>query len=349
MEQVKMATLTQNFNGMIKGPESSPNRVMQEIPQTEDENIFLGLDENDKLSACRVEDDIAVVQSAGLFTPGVYDAEVFGAVCAAHALNDIYAVNADPKVGLNLVGFPNCQNPSILGDILAGGANKVKEAGAVLVGGHTIQDDELKYGLCVTGFADPEKMWSKNGAMPGDVLVLTKAVGSGFIACAAMGDMASEDAMDAAGESMAVLNKYAVDVMREQNIEVHACAEVSGGGLAGAILEMLGHNRLCAEIYPEKIAVLPGAANYAGMGLAPELFYKNKAQAEAVMDKSDYTDDADALYCPEISGGLLFSIKSSELSGFREEFEKKHLPVQMSIVGNIGADAEKKLYLKRLR
>ena len=348
MEQVKMALLTQNFEGMVKGPESSPNRMMRDIPQTEDENIFLGLGEDDKLSACRVEEDIAVVQSAGLFTPAVYDAEVFGAVCAAHALNDIYAVNADPKVGLNLVGFPNCQNPAILGDILAGGANKVKEAGAVLVGGHTIQDDELKYGLCVTGFADPKKMWSKDGAEPEDVLVLTKAAGSGFIACAAMADMVSEEAMETAGASMAVLNKYAMDVMREQNVEVHACTEVKGGGLVGAVLELLENNDFCACIDPEKIPILPEAERYAEMGLVPELFYKNKKRAEAVTDPDDYTGNADVLYCPEISGGLLFAIKASDFTRFRENFEAKKLPVTMRAVGVVGTRSNKKIYLKRL-
>lgn len=349
MEQIKMALLTQNFDGMIKGPESSPNKVMQDIPQTEDENLFLGLDTNDKLSAYRVEDDIAVVQSAGLFTPGVYDAEMFGAVCAAHALNDIYAVNADPKVGLNLVGFPNCQNPDILGDILAGGAYKVKEAGAVLVGGHTIQDDELKYGLCVTGFVDPKNMWRKEGAEPTDVLVLTKSVGTGFIACAAMADMASEGAMNTAGESMATLNKYVVDLIRESEIEVHACTEVRGGGLQGAMLELLEDNELSINVFPEDIPVLPEAESYADMGMIPELYYKNRKQAEDVMDKGDFSQISESFYCPEISGGLLFAVKASDADRLKEEFAKMNLPVQMGIVGSVGPKQEKRIYLKRLR
>jgi selenide,water dikinase len=341
-EQVKAALLTQNFDGMVKGPKSSPNQAMDGIEQYADPNVFSGLGESEKLAGYQAGEHIAIVQSAGLFTPCVYDAEQFGAICAAHALNDIYAVNADPKVGLNLVGFPNCQKPDLLGDILAGGAYKVKEAGAVLVGGHTIQDDELKYGLCVTGFVDSKEMWTKKGAQAGDVLVLTKAVGTGYIACAAMADMAPDDVMEEAGNAMAFLNKYAVDLVREENLTVHACCEVTGYGLVEAVSELALEGQVSVQLDPKKVPVLRGALECADMGLVPGLLYENKERAGEMN-----CNDVDWLFCPEISGGLILSMPKESARQFLELFEAKDYPVQAAVIADVTWEQDRKVQWTR--
>ena len=156
-----------------------------------------------------------MIQTVDFFTPVVDDPYTFGLIAAANALSDVYAMGGVPKTALNIVGFPNCLSPDILGEILRGGAEKVKEAGAVLSGGHSVQDDEPKYGLCVSGFVNPNKMWKNYGCQPGDVLILTKQIGSGIINTAVKAEMASESAAKEAVQVMASLNRKAKEVLEK--------------------------------------------------------------------------------------------------------------------------------------
>ena len=169
--------------------------------------MIVGIETSDDAAIYKVTDDIAMIQTVDFFTPIVDDPYMFGQIAAANSLSDVYAMGGEPKVALNIVGFPNCLDPQILGDILAGGADKVKEAGAVLVGGHTVQDDEPKYGLCVSGFVHPKKIFKNYGCKPGDVLILTKQVGTGIVNTAIKGEMASAAAIREAEIVMSSLNK----------------------------------------------------------------------------------------------------------------------------------------------
>ena len=169
--------------------------------------MIVGIETSDDAAIYKVTDDIAMIQTVDFFTPIVDDPYMFGQIAAANSLSDVYAMGGEPKVALNIVGFPNCLDPLSFGDILAGGADKVKEAGAVLVGGHTVQDDEPKYGLCVSGFVHPMKIFKNYGCKPGDVLILTKQVGTGIVNTAIKGEMASAAAIREAEIVMSSLNK----------------------------------------------------------------------------------------------------------------------------------------------
>ena len=193
-----------------------------------------------------------MIQTVDFFTPIVDDPYMFGQIAAANSLSDVWAMGGEPAVALNIVGFPNCLDPAILGDILAGGADKVKEAGAVLVGGHSVQDDEPKYGLCVSGFVHPDKIFKNYGCRPGDVLVLTKQIGSGIINTAVKAEMASPSAIREAQTVMASLNKKAKQVV--EKYDVSACTDITGFGLLGHGVEMAEASEVTLEL---KVAGFP--------------------------------------------------------------------------------------------
>jgi putative Mg2+ transporter-C (MgtC) family protein len=201
-----------------------------------------------------------MIQTLDFFTPVVDDPYLFGQIAAANSLSDVYAMGGEPKVALNIVCFPNCLDPDILGEILRGGADKVLEAGAVLVGGHSVQDDEPKYGLSVTGFVHPDKIYKNYGCQPGDVLVLTKQLGSGIVNTTVKAQMASEAAADEAAKVMASLNQRAKRAIEKHTI--HACTDVTGFGLLGHCTEMAEASDITLELYPEQIEYMTEAIAY---------------------------------------------------------------------------------------
>ena len=202
---------------------------MGKLPKFHDDNLLVGIETSDDAAIYKVTDDIALIQTVDFFTPIVDDPYMFGQIAAANSLSDVYAMGGEPKIALNIVGFPNCLDPSVLGEIWAGGADKVKEAGAVLVGGHSVQDDEPKYGLCVSGFVHPDKIFKNYGCKPGDVLILTKQIGNGIVNTAIKAEMASERAVKEVTVAMASLNKKAKEVV--ENHQVNACTDITGFGL----------------------------------------------------------------------------------------------------------------------
>ena len=208
-----------------------------------------------------------MIQTVDFFTPIVDDPYTFGQIAAANALSDVYAMGGEPKLALNIAAFPNCLDPEILGEILRGGADKVLEAGATLAGGHTIQDEEPKYGLCVTGFVNPASMWKNVGARTGDILILTKPLGTGILSTAVKGEMASQEEAAYAASVMATLNKYARDQVAD--LKIHACTDVTGFGLAGHALEMAKGSGRTLSISLSALPIMTGALDYASMGLIP--------------------------------------------------------------------------------
>ena len=215
-----------------------------------------------------------MIQTVDFFTPIVDDPYTFGQIAAANALSDVYAMGGEPKLALNIAAFPNCLDPEILGEILRGGADKVMEAGASLAGGHTIQDDEPKYGLCVTGFVNPASMWKNIGAETGDVLILTKPLGTGILSTAVKGEMASEEETAYAASVMATLNRYARDKVAD--LQIHACTDVTGFGLAGHALEMAKGSGKTLCISLGSLPIMKGALDYASMGFIPAGAYRNR-------------------------------------------------------------------------
>ena len=305
-----------------------------------------------------------MIQTVDFFTPIVDDPYTFGQIAAANALSDVYAMGGEPKLALNIAAFPNCLDPEILGEILRGGADKVLEAGASLAGGHTIQDDEPKYGLCVTGFVNPAFMWKNIGAKTGDILILTKPLGTGILSTAVKGEMASEEEAAYAASVMATLNKYARDQVAD--LQVHACTDVTGFGLAGHALEMAKGSRKTLCISLSSLPVMEGALDYAAMGLIPAGAYRNRefAGSECLFAWKDYdmestmqkyigkiplseellcnekqTDEQsltireDIVFDPQTSGGLLLCIDPKDVAEAVRRLKNLSLP--SAVIGNV--------------
>ena len=275
-------------------------------------------------------DDIAMIQTVDFFTPIVDDPYMFGQIAAANSLSDVWAMGGEPAVALNIVGFPNCLDPAILGDILAGGADKVKEAGAVLVGGHSVQDDEPKYGLCVSGFVHPDKIFKNYGCRPGDILILTKQIGSGIVNTAIKAEMASPSAIREAQTVMASLNKIGKQVV--EKYDVSACTDITGFGLLGHCVEMASASDVTFELSVHDIAYLQDAYDYAKMGLVPAGAYKNKRYL-------------DLLYDPQTSGGLLISVSPKEYENMMRDFRASGLDTTVSVIGTVAPKSDKLIRL----
>lgn len=295
---------------------------MGKLPKFHDDNLLVGIETSDDAAIYKVTDDIALIQTVDFFTPIVDDPYMFGQIAAANSLSDVYAMGGEPKIALNIVGFPNCLDPSVLGEILAGGADKVKEAGAVLVGGHSVQDDEPKYGLCVSGFVHPDKIFKNYGCKPGDVLILTKQIGNGIVNTAIKAEMASERAVKEVTVAMASLNKKAKEVV--ENHQVNACTDITGFGLLGHCVEMAVASDVTFEINVKDIAYFEDAISYAKMGLVPAGAYKNRGYSGKQVDMSQVEEHyVDLLYDPQTSGGLLISVPPEEVESIMKEFEEK--------------------------
>ncbi len=254
-------------------------------------------------------------------------------------------MGGEPIIALNIVAFPNCLDPSILGDILRGGADKVMETGATLAGGHSIQDDEPKYGLCVTGLVHPDRVYKNYGAQPGDVLILTKQIGSGLINTAIKGGLASPSEMEESVLVMSSLNKAAKRA--SEGHTVHACTDITGFGLAGHACEMAEASGVTLEIEVAKVPQIKGALDYAKMGLVPAGTYKNRQYREKQVDCSGVEECyVDLLFDPQTSGGLLFSIPETEADSFLSDLAKQGIHTRAAVIGKVMPMAEKEIILK---
>ncbi len=314
------------------------------MPKFEDENLIVGIETSDDAAIYKITDDVAMIQTVDFFTPIVDDPYMFGQIAAANALSDVWAMGGEPTVALNIVGFPNCLDPSILGDILSGGADKVKEAGAVLVGGHSVQDDEPKYGLCVSGFVHPDKIFKNYGCRPGDVLVLTKQIGSGIINTAIKGEFASETSVKEAQMVMASLNKKAKQVA--EKFHISACTDITGFGLLGHCVEMAGASGVTFEIVADSVEYMADAMEYANMGLVPAGTYKNRGYSIDQVDASGIPPVyLDLLYDPQTSGGLLLSVAPEDLKEMLSEFQKIGMETKVSVIGRVTEKSDKLIRL----
>lgn len=304
----------------------------------------MGIETSDDAAIYKVTDDIAMIQTVDFFTPIVDDPYMFGQIAAANSLSDVWAMGGEPAVALNIVGFPNCLDPAILGDILAGGAEKVKEAGAVLVGGHSVQDDEPKYGLCVSGFVHPDKIFKNYGCRPGDILVLTKQIGSGIVNTAIKAEMASASAVREAQTVMASLNKKGKQVV--EKYRVSACTDVTGFGLLGHCVEMASASEVTFEIRVQDVAYLEDAVSYAKMGLIPAGAYKNRGYSIGKVETGSVEEHyLDLLYDPQTSGGLLISVSPEDLTGLLHDFQQAHMDTTVSVIGKVSGKSDKLIRL----
>lgn len=227
-------------------------------------DLLVGFGGRDDAGVYRLNETTALVQTLDFFTPMVDDPYVFGQIAATNALNDVYAMGGRPLLAMNIVCFPECGEMEVLGQILAGGLDKLKEAGALLMGGHTVDDNEPKYGLAVTGLVHPDRIIGNNGAQPGDMLILTKPLGSGVITTAIKAEMASLEAAAEAVSWMSTLNRAAAEAMQETG--AHAATDITGFGLAGHLMELAAASRVDLEVDINRLPFMQGTLEYAAMG-----------------------------------------------------------------------------------
>lgn len=316
---------------------------MGKLPKFYDSNLLVGTETSDDAAVYRISDELAMIQTVDFFTPVVDDPYLFGQIAAANALSDIYAMGGEPKIALNIAAFPNCLDSKILEEILQGGASKVLEANAVLAGGHTIQDEEPKYGLCVTGFVHPEKIWKNYGAQEEDQLVLTKPLGSGILATAIKGELAQEQEISEAVSVMTTLNKYARDIAKE--FRIHCCTDITGFGLAGHALEMAQGSEKTLQIQMECVPVLKGVEEYASMGLIPAGAYRNRQYMEKnVENKVKEPWMEDLAYDPQTSGGLLLCVHKDDVEQLIKALSV--LELKSAVIGKVVKKQEQYLILE---
>lgn len=282
---------------------------MRSLPKNQDPNLLVGFDTHDDAGIYRLNDEIAIITTADYITPPVNDPFVFGQIAAANALSDVYAMGGRPVTCLNLVGFPTKKlPPDQLHQIIAGGLAKITEAGAVLAGGHTIEDDEPKYGLAVTGVVHPQKYWTNGGAQPGDRLMLTKPIGSGVIFNANLKKWVSADALNACLATLIELNKTAADVL--QQFDVHAVTDVTGFGLAGHAYEMAVASKVSLQLEIDRVPIMDEALQMYERGMSTGVNRTIRQQVETSLrfDRNLPSWHREILMDPQTSGGLLVAV-----------------------------------------
>ena len=308
------------------------SRMLSRLTRGEhDENLLVGYDSRDDAAVYRVSDDLAIVQTLDFFPPMIDDPYLFGQIAAANALSDIYAMGGTVKTTLNIVCFPEQMDLNVLGEIMRGGAEKVTEAGAVLAGGHSIADDGVKYGLSVMGTIHPDKVYANNRGQAGDVLILTKKLGVGILCTANRVGEASQEAMDAAVQSMTTLNKYASEICA--NYTVHACTDVTGFGFLGHLHEMLD-GKLSARIRAQRIPIFEEALHHADEFLLTAAGQRNRNHTGSFVEFRNIPFAMEEiLFDPQTSGGLLIAVEPVQAEALEKELQQAGLPAR--IVGEI--------------
>lgn len=306
---------------------------MQQLPNITDTNLLVGASSNDDAAVYKIKHDTAIVSTVDFFPPIVDDPFQFGEISAANSLSDIYAMGALPLIALNIVSFPDNLDISILGSILKGGASKSAEANVIIAGGHTVVDSEPKYGLSVTGIVTPGKEVTNIGAEVGDLLILTKPIGTGIITTAAKQDKAPKEIIENAVKIMLQLNKYASESMVK--IGVNACTDITGFGLLGHINEMVSSNKVQFRIEKSKIPVINGATELIRQGTIPGGTLRNLEYINPMIDwgTNIKQDEKVLLSDAQTSGGLLISIPASKSGLLLEDLKTKG--IISAIIGEV--------------
>jgi len=293
---------------------------LHDLPKFKNPDLLVGTETADDAGVYRLRPDLAIVNTVDFFTPIVDDPYVFGQISATNSLSDVYAMGGEPKTCMNIVCFPKGKmDIEILGEILKGGAEKVKESGAVVVGGHSIIDEEIKFGMAVTGVIHPDKILRNVGVQEGDALILTKPLGTGIITTALKKGKASEESVNEAVQSMTTLNATAAQVARKH--PVHACSDVTGFGILGHALEMASGSDVTLVIDSAKMPLLRGTPRLAEKGYITGGCKRNRdyLNDKMLIDKNIREGLVEAALDPQTSGGLLFAIARRHAAKLLEE------------------------------
>lgn len=333
--KVKLTSLSSKGGCGCKIGPADLAEVMRSLPkQAANPNLLVGLDTSDDAGVYQLTDELALVQTLDFFTPIVDDPYDFGQVAAANALSDIYAMGGKPLTALNIVAFPiSVLDKEVLADILRGAGDKLKEAGATLVGGHSIDDKEPKFGLAVTGLVHPDKVRANSGAVPGDRLILTKPIGVGISTTAIKNNFLTEEEITRVTKVMTTLNKTAAEIM--EPFAVHACTDVTGFGLLGHASEMAKGSNAGIQIYHKQVPLLNRVRELAEKGSIPGGTKNNFAHLEGSVTFSETIDQIDQyILCDAVtSGGLLISVSGDQAEELLESMIKAG--VEASIIGEV--------------
>ena len=318
MEDIKLTKLAKCAGCGAKVGAGVLAKLLDGIRVHSDPNLLVGFDKSDDASVYKVTDELALVQTVDFFPPIDDDPYTFGQIAATNALSDVYAMGGEPKLALNIMAVPDCLPKEAVHALLRGGYDKVYEAGAIITGGHSILDDEPKYGLAVTGFVHPDRLLTNSGAKPGDVLFLTKPLGVGILTTAAKAELLEPEELRRVTALMTTLNKGARDVMVKYR--VHACTDVTGFGLLGHGLEMAQGSDTELHLQTAGLDFLPRALDFAGMGILPAGMYRNRSFAADFVEPGQVPLAVqDAMYDPQTSGGLLIAVHPDDADAMYAE------------------------------
>lgn len=290
--------------------------MLPRIPRVSNANVLVGFDTADDAGVYRVSPDLAIVQTVDFFTPVVDDPYAFGAIAAANALSDVYAMGGRPLTALSILGWPASGDLDALEQILKGGAEKIHEAGCVILGGHSVNDPEIKFGYSITGTVHPDRVKTNTGAKPGDVLMFTKKIGTGVISSALKKGIAKEEHVNAAIVQMTTLNRAAAEAI--ETLEVHGLTDVTGFGLFGHAREMAIGSKVTLEIDSKLVRFLDGAIDYAKQGAFSGGLHNNRDFISSCVEGSSAYDDL--FYDPQTSGGLLISMPEKDALELERRF-----------------------------
>ncbi|MGE5353201.1 MAG: selenide, water dikinase SelD [Acidobacteriota bacterium] len=344
---VKLTEYTSGLGCACKMRPQVLEEVLKCIPHPVDKNVLVGIDTSDDAAVYKISENEAVVQTVDFFTPVVDDPFTFGAIAAANSLSDIYAMGAKPLFALSVAGFPiNRLSAEVLKEIINGANAAALEAGIPIIGGHTIDDIEPKFGLVVTGIIDPERVIKNSSMKPGDVLVLTKPLGTGILSTALKMGLLDNTLKDLLGAHMMKLNRVASEAM--QKVGVSACTDVTGFGLLGHLLEMVRASGYCVTLHKRSLALLPGLTELVLQGAIPGGSKNNMAYTAPNVEYSPEVTETEKIILndAQTSGGLLISVPEKKMSELLKELNEKRVR-GISVIGKVTSEAGQKIRVPR--
>ena len=345
-EKIELTKFVENAGCASKINQNDLKIVLAGLPKTTDPRVLVSADTCDDAGVFKISDDLALVQSVDIFTPSVDDPYTFGQIAAANSVSDIYAMGGTPLTALSIIGFPiETMSHRIMNQILRGGVDKMEEAGVSIVGGHSIKDNEVKFGFAVTGTIHPEKIITNNTAQPGDILVLTKPLGTGVIGFASQIGKASAESLNTISRSMTELNKIPAEIMMDMGVKT--ATDVTGFGLMGHLSEIAAQSKVTIEIYADQVPVFEGVFDKIRQGMISGAIERNKEFASQYVTKSSGVSEEreTVLYDPQTSGGLLIAIHPNLAEELVSRLKKNGLDFT-SIIGSVVSKSDGQIILK---
>lgn len=345
-DNVPLTQFVENAGCASKINQNDLKQALAGLPEITDPRVLVSADTSDDAGVFKLNEELALVQTVDVFAPSVDDPYTYGQIAAANSISDIYAMGGSPLTALSIIGFPiETMSHKIMNQILQGGIDKMTEAGVTVIGGHSIKDNEIKFGFAVTGEIDPRKIITNDRAKPGDVLVLTKPLGTGVIGFASQIKRASASAAEAISKSMTELNKIPSEIMVEMGAET--ATDVTGFALLGHLSEMVTQSKVTAEVYVDKVPIFDGVLDCIRKGMISGAIERNREYASQYVNvKGNVNKDIiEVLYDPQTSGGLLIAINKEQGEKLISRLRNKGIP-SAAIIGKIASKSEGKIILK---